>query len=76
VLLLAQAQWQQGAGRLGGQPVVPVVIDPFLCRQLRPHQREGVVWMWVSGMKHARPGPPPPLHTSPPTLASLFHLPA
>ena len=29
-----------------GHAVVPVVIDPYVCRQLRPHQKEGVKFMW------------------------------
>jgi hypothetical protein len=32
---------------MGCGKVVPCVIDPFLSRQLRPHQREGVAFMWV-----------------------------
>ena len=27
-------------------PGVAVVVDPFLAKKLRPHQREGVRWMW------------------------------
>ena len=45
--MVLQEQWQAGAGKLAaGQPVVPVVIDPFLARQLRPHQKEGVAFMY------------------------------
>lgn len=34
-----EAQWKQGAGVLpGGQPVVPVSINPYLGRHLRSHQ--------------------------------------
>ena len=32
------------------QPVVPVVIDPLLARKLRPHQIEGVKFMYESVM--------------------------
>lgn len=38
-VLLNEAQWRQGGGRLpDGRPVVPVSIDPYLARVLRPHQ--------------------------------------
>lgn len=38
-VILNEAQWKQGAGVLpGGQPVVPVSIDSYLGRHLRPHQ--------------------------------------
>ena len=35
------------------RPVVPVVVDPFISSQLRPHQREGVAFLYesVCGMK-------------------------
>lgn len=38
---------------------VPVVLDPYVCRELRPHQREGVRWMYecVMGLRqHGRFG--------------------
>lgn len=37
----------------GGLPVVDVVVDPHLSRDLRPHQREGVIFLYecVMGMK-------------------------
>jgi DNA repair and recombination protein RAD54B len=46
-----QDQWQQKQG--SAQPVVPVVIDPFLSRTLRPHQHEGVAFMYqcVMGLR-------------------------
>jgi DNA repair and recombination protein RAD54B len=46
-VVLNAAQWDSGRGVLpSGLPVVPVVIDPYICRQLRPHQREGVKFMY------------------------------
>ena len=37
----------------GGLPVVDVVVDPRLSRDLRPHQREGVIFLYecVMGMR-------------------------
>ena len=38
-VILNEEQWQRGAGKLeDGRPVVPVSIDPYLSRLLRPHQ--------------------------------------
>ncbi|KAL5018290.1 hypothetical protein ScPMuIL_004012 [Solemya velum] len=36
-------QWQYNKR---GFPIVDVVVDPFLSRNLRPHQREGVVFLY------------------------------
>ncbi|WIA33078.1 hypothetical protein OEZ86_006234 [Tetradesmus obliquus] len=47
-------QWQEGKGKLsGGRPVVPVVIDPYVGRHLRLHQREGVTFLYecVMGLR-------------------------
>ncbi|EFJ40540.1 hypothetical protein VOLCADRAFT_99672 [Volvox carteri f. nagariensis] len=44
-------RWDGGRGRLrDGRPVVPVVIDPYLGRHLRPHQQEGVRFMYEAVM--------------------------
>lgn len=41
-VLLNGAQWDEGRGRLpNGAPVVPIVVDPYLSRKLRPHQQVG-----------------------------------
>ncbi|KIZ01995.1 DNA repair and recombination protein RAD54B [Monoraphidium neglectum] len=53
-VLLNGEQWAGGEGRLrSGRAVVPVVVDPYLSRHLRPHQREGVRWMYevVMGLR-------------------------
>ena len=46
-------QWQHNMGHL---PVVDVVVDPHIVRQLRPHQREGVTFLYqcLLGMKAYR----------------------
>ncbi|EJD03013.1 uncharacterized protein FOMMEDRAFT_123160 [Fomitiporia mediterranea MF3/22] len=38
---------------LKGRPVIPVVVDPILARHLRPHQKEGVKFMYecVMGLR-------------------------
>ncbi|KXZ56939.1 hypothetical protein GPECTOR_1g847 [Gonium pectorale] len=49
-------QWNGGRGKLReGKPVAPVVVDPFLARHLRPHQEEGVRFMYecVMGLRAA-----------------------
>ncbi|KAG2487885.1 hypothetical protein HYH03_013467 [Edaphochlamys debaryana] len=44
-------QWKGGQGKLrDGKPVTPVVVDPFLGRHLRPHQEEGVRFMYEATM--------------------------
>eukprot|EP00798_Chlamydomonas_sp_ICE-L_P002367 gene2367-8676_t len=56
-LLLNADQWNAGKGLLAnGRGVCPVVVDPFLTRHLRPHQREGVQFMYSCclGMKDER----------------------
>ena len=46
-LVLNSQQWRQGQGRDStGQLVSPVVVDPYMSRQLRPHQREGVHFLY------------------------------
>jgi DNA repair and recombination protein RAD54B len=56
-VVLNQEQWAEGAGKLpSGRPVVPVVVDPYIARSLRPHQREGVRFMYecVTGLRWVR----------------------
>lgn len=53
-VVLNLAQWAEGAGKLpSGRPVVPVVVDPYIARSLRPHQKEGVRFMYecVTGLR-------------------------
>lgn len=46
-LVLNAQQWQQGQGRDSNkQPLSAVVVDPYMSRQLRPHQREGVQFLY------------------------------
>ena len=46
-LVLNAQQWQQGQGKdSNGQLISPVVVDPYMSRQLRPHQREGVQFLY------------------------------
>lgn len=46
-LILNAQQWQQGQGKdSNGQLVSPVVVDPYMSRQLRLHQREGVQFLY------------------------------
>lgn len=39
-------------GARGAPALVPVVVDPFIAQHLRPHQREGVLFLWrcISGL--------------------------
>ena len=56
-VVLNAEQWAGGAGRLpGGRPAAAVVVDPFVARHLRPHQREGVVWLYQGVMGLRNPG--------------------
>ena len=50
-IVLNKAQWQQGEAK----GVMPVVLDPHLARKLRPHQSQGVQFMYecVMGMREA-----------------------
>ena len=34
------------ATAMNAGPGIAVVVDPFVAKKLRPHQREGVRWMW------------------------------
>jgi DNA repair and recombination protein RAD54B len=36
-------QWQYNKRNM---PVIDVVVDPYLAAHLRPHQREGVVFLY------------------------------
>ena len=49
-------QWRHNSAG-GGRPLVDVVVDPHLARHLRPHQRDGVVFLYqcVMGFR-AEPG--------------------
>eukprot|EP00887_Chlorella_sp_A99_P003631 scaffold7.g3631.t1 len=49
-VVLNPRQWQAGAGMLGGRSVSPVVLDPYIGRQLRPHQVEGVRFLYETVM--------------------------
>lgn len=51
-VVLNRAQWQQ-AGE--GGPVWPVVVDPHVGRHLRPHQSQGVQFLYecIMGLKEA-----------------------
>jgi len=42
-IILNPDQWNQSST---SSPITPVIIDPFLCRQLRPHQIEGVKFLY------------------------------
>ncbi|KAJ7967452.1 Protein CHROMATIN REMODELING like [Quillaja saponaria] len=44
--------WQPEESEDGGSNLVPITVDPLLVRFLRPHQREGVLFMFecVSGL--------------------------
>jgi len=46
----ANHQWLNNKS---GLPVVDVVVDPFLTNQLRPHQRDGLLFLYecVMGMR-------------------------
>ena len=43
--------WSSGGGREG--KVMPVVVDPYLTRSLRPHQEEGIRFMYRWGEEGA-----------------------
>lgn len=51
-LVLNERQWQSATL---ASPVTPVVVDPYLCKHLRPHQRDGVKFLYecVAGVKNA-----------------------
>ena len=50
-LLLNAGLWSSGGGREG--KVMPVVVDPYLARSLRPHQEEGIRFMYRWGEEGA-----------------------
>jgi DNA repair and recombination protein RAD54B len=46
-VVLNAAQWQGGAGKdASGHPIAAVVLDPVLARCMRPHQIEGVQFLY------------------------------
>jgi len=46
-VVLNAAQWNRGAGKdASGHPVAAVVLDPVLARSMRPHQIEGVQFLY------------------------------
>jgi DNA repair and recombination protein RAD54B len=56
-VVLNAAQWTGGAGLdATGRPVAPVVLDPYLRRSMRPHQVEGVRFLYETTMGVAAPG--------------------
>lgn len=56
-VVLNAAQWAGGSGRdSAGRPVAPVVLDPYLRRSMRPHQVEGVRFLYETTMGVAAPG--------------------
>ncbi|KAI7843688.1 hypothetical protein COHA_002588 [Chlorella ohadii] len=56
-IVLNEQQWAGGTGRLAkGRPVCPVVLDPYLGRHLRPHQVEGVRFLYEATMGLRTPG--------------------
>lgn len=46
----ASHQW---AFNKAGLPLVDVVVDPYIANNLRPHQREGIIFLYecVMGMR-------------------------
>ncbi|PRW57845.1 DNA repair and recombination RAD54B [Chlorella sorokiniana] len=56
-IILNEQQWAGGAGRLAnGRPCCPVVVDPYIGRNLRPHQVEGVRFLYEATMGLRTPG--------------------
>ncbi|KAI3434723.1 hypothetical protein D9Q98_002784 [Chlorella vulgaris] len=56
-LVLNAQQWAGGSGTLSrGTPVVPVVVDSYLARHLRPHQVEGLRFLYEATMGLRSPG--------------------
>ncbi|KAG1662668.1 hypothetical protein FOA52_014594, partial [Chlamydomonas sp. UWO 241] len=55
-LVLNETQWAGGEGRLpSGAPATAVVVDPYIGRYLRPHQQEGVAFLYKCTMQPADP---------------------
>lgn len=56
-IILNADQWQQGNGKDShGRLVSPVILDPMLARQMRPHQIEGVKFLYRCVMGASEPG--------------------
>ena len=54
-IVLNKIQWMDGTGKDSkGRPYSPVVLDPLLARQMRPHQIEGVRFLYecCSGIRN------------------------
>ncbi len=51
-VVLNKAQWTQAGDKNG---VTPVVVDPHIARKLRPHQQQGVQFLYecVMGLREA-----------------------
>ena len=51
-IFLIDSQWKECQN---GVSIIDVVVDPLLCKHLRPHQREGVIFLYecVMGFKTA-----------------------
>lgn len=53
-IILNAKQWSE-AGVKGASHVTPVVVDPFVAKKLRPHQCQGVQFLYecVMGLREA-----------------------
>lgn len=53
-IILNQQQWSNAEAK-GSSQVLPVVIDPFIAKKLRPHQHQGVQFLYecIMGLREA-----------------------
>lgn len=53
-IVLNEQQWSAAAAK-GASQVMPVVIDPYIAKKLRPHQSQGVQFLYecVMGLREA-----------------------
>ena len=53
-IVLNEQQWSAAAAK-GATQVTPVVIDPYIAKKLRPHQSQGVQFLYecVMGLREA-----------------------